>query len=185
MHMKQLIILPGNSLKNKTWGEVMLAHYGPRFDSAYMQSYEHWENDESVIDFDVELVKLRERTAPLFEEMETVVMAKSAGALLAFVAVDEGILKPAKCVFFGIPFDLAAEGIFKDDWSAVENFSVPALAFHNEKDPTADYRYTMVILAQYAPHIKLVTTYEPDHWYGNTDVYDQPVDDFFAQPLGT
>lgn len=158
----------------------MRDHYGKHFDAAYLQNYEHWESGAPIIDFDVELVKLRERNAPLFAETETVVMAKSAGALLAFVAAAEGIIKPTKCVFFGIPFDLAAEGIFKDDWSAVENFTVPALAFHNEQDPTADYRYTMAVLAQHAPHIELITTPEDDHWYGNTDLYDTYLTKFLA-----
>lgn len=179
--MKELIILPGNSAQNRTWGEVMRDHYGPRFDSVYLHTYEHWETGAPVIDFDVELVKLRERTSPLFGEGgETVVMAKSAGALLTFVAAAEGILMPHKALFFGIPFDLAAEGIFKDDWSPVASFKVPALAFHNEQDPTADYRYTMATLAQYAPHIRLVTTHEADHWYGDTDTYDAYVEEFLT-----
>lgn len=179
--MKELIILPGNSVKNRTWGEVMRDHYGPLFDSVHLQNYEHWENGAPVIDFDVELVKLRERTAPLFAEAETVVMAKSAGTLLAFVAIAEGILRPTACVFFGTPFDLAAEGLFKDDWSAVANFRTPAIAFHNELDPTADYRYTMATLAQYAPHVQLITTPEEDHWYGNTALYDT----YLGKFLGT
>lgn len=178
--MKQLIILPGNSVKNRTWGEVMLEEYGPRFDAAYLQNYEHWETGDPVIDFDVELVKLRERTQPLFPGSEMVVMAKSAGALLAFVAMAEGIIAPTKAIFFGIPFDLAAEDIFKDDWSPVTNFKAPAIAFHNLEDPTAGYRFTMAALAQYAPHIKLITTPDLDHWYGNTELYNTYVNDFLA-----
>ncbi len=177
--MKELIILPGNSVKNRTWGEVMRDHYGPMFDSVYLHTYEHWETGGPIIDFDVELVKLRERTKPLFgEQAETIVMAKSAGALLAFVAASEGVLVPNKAIFFGIPFDLAAEGIFKDDWSPVTNFKMPAIAFHNEQDPTADYRYTMAVLAQHAPHVTLITTPENDHWYGNTEVYDAHIATF-------
>ncbi len=178
--MKELIILPGNSVKNRTWGEVMRDHYGPQFDSVHLHTYEHWETGDPIIDFDVELVKLRERTSPLFQDVELTIMAKSAGSLLAFVAVAEAILKPTKCVFFGIPFDLAAEGIFKDDWSAIENFTIPAIAFHNQNDPTADYRYTMATLAQYAPHVELVTTPEEDHWYGNTALYDTYLSTFLG-----
>ena len=181
--MNHLIVLPGNSVKNRTWGEVMVDHYGPRFDSVYMQSYEHWESGAPVIDFDVELVKLRERTMPLFENPQVTVMAKSAGSLLAFVAIAEGILAPEKCVFFGIPFDLAAEDIFKDDWSAVENFTISAKAFHNRHDPTADYRFTMATLEQYAPQIELITTEGDDHWYGDTDTYDQYLADFLTKEM--
>ena len=180
--MQHLLVLPGNSIENRTWGEVMLNHYGPHFGSARMISYEHWETGAPLIDFDVELVKLRElQTAPLFDADELVVMAKSAGSLLAFAAVDEGELKPRRAIFFGIPFDLAAQDLFKDDWSAVTNFSIPALAFHNEQDPTAGYRYTAAILAEHAPHIKLITTMEKDHWYGDTATYDTHISKFIGE----
>ena len=179
--MQHLLVLPGNSIKNRTWGEVMLNHYGPRFGSARMVSYEHWETGAPLIDFDVELVKLRElQTTPLFDADELVIIAKSAGSLLAFVAHDEGVLKPSQAIFFGIPFDLAARDIFQDDWSAVANFSVPALAFHNEQDPTAGYRFTTATLAEHTPHIKLITTTEKDHWYGDTDTYDTYISEFLT-----
>ena len=179
--MQHLLVLPGNSVENRTWGEVILNHYGPRFGSARMISYEHWEIGAPLIDFDVELVKLRElQTAPLFDADELVVMAKSAGSLLAMVATDEGVIKPSQAIFFGIPFDLAARDIFKDDWSAVDNFSVPTVAFHNQHDPTADYRFTTAILAEHAPHIKLVTTTEDNHWYGAIDTYDPHITQFLG-----
>lgn len=156
----------------------MRDHYGPRFDSVHLVQYEHWGNDGPAIDFDVELVKLRERTVPLFGEVEQVVIAKSAGTLLTFVATAEGVLAPTRAIFFGIPFDLAAEGIFKDDWSAVSDFSAPVLAFHNLQDPTTDYRFTAAALAQYLPQAKLITTEGEDHWYGDTEVYDPYLKEF-------
>ncbi len=171
----QLIILPGNNVTNQTWGELVRDHYGPQFTSVHLVEYEHWAKEEPIIDFDVELVKLREREQPLFPSEQTVVMAKSAGALLAFVATSEGIVKPDACVFFGIPFAMATEDIFKDDWSPVTNFTAPSIAFHNVHDPTADYRYTMATLAEKAPHIELITTDGEDHWYGDFPEYDTEV----------
>lgn len=176
--MQHLIILPGNSKENQTWGEVMRDHYGPRFGSVHVATYEHWDMGGPIIDFNVELTKLKERPAPLFAESEVVLFAKSAGALLAFLAVAEGCVVPKTCVFFGIPFDLAAKQLFADDWSAVADFTVPAIAFHNRSDPTTDYRFTAATLAQYAPHIELITTTEMDHWYGDTDTYDSHIDTF-------
>lgn len=180
--MQHLLILPGNNVTNRTWGEVMLAHYGPQFGSARMASYEHWDTGEKTLDFDVELVKLRElQTAPLFDAAELVVMAKSAGALLAFVAAAEGVLAPTKAIFFGIPFDMAAEGIFHEDWSAVQNFIAPTLAFHNEADPTTGHSYTEATLRQYLPTAQFVTTHGTDHWYGDTDVYDPYITKFLSE----
>ena len=177
----QLIILPGNNKTNQTWGELVRDHYGPHFTSTHLVEYEHWAKDEPVIDFDVELVKLREREQPLFSSEQTVVMAKSAGALLALVANVEGIIKADACVFFGIPFAMAAEGIFQNDWSAVSDFKIPALAFHNLQDPTADYRYTAAILAEHTPHIELITTDANDHWYGDLASYDEQILPFLQE----
>ena len=177
--MQHLLILPGNSVENRTWGEVMFAHYGPQFGSARMASYEHWEDGGPIIDFDVELVKLRElQTAPLFNADDLVVMAKSAGSLLAFVAAAEGVVTPTKAIFFGIPFDMAAQGIFHADWSAVENFKVPTLIFHNEADPTTQHNFTEATVRQYLPQAEFVTTSGTDHWYGDTDTYNPYINKF-------
>jgi hypothetical protein len=176
--MQHLIILPGNSVKNRTWGEVMCDHYGLQFASVTLLEYDHWESGAPQIDFDVELQKLAERNTPLFAEDEIVIMAKSVGSLLTFVAIRDGVIAPKKCIFFGIPFDLAANDIFAEDWSPVESFKVPALAFHNVADPTADYRFTQATLAHYAPGITLITTNESDHWYGDTKTYDAPISEF-------
>lgn len=176
--MQHLVILPGNSKENQTWGEVMRDVYGPRFGSVHLQTYEHWETGGPVIDFDMERTKLRERPAPLFTESEVIVMAKSAGSLLALLAVQGGQLAPKGCVFFGMPFDMAATKLFADDWSPIADFTLPAIAFHNRADPTTDYRFTAATLAQYAPHIELITTSEEDHWYGDTDTYTPHIDTF-------
>ena len=171
----QLIIVPGNNKTNQTWGELVRDHYGPRFTSTHLVEYEHWAKDESVIDFDVELVKLREREQSLFPGEQTVVIAKSVGALLVFVANAEGVVKLDAGIFFGIPFAMAADGIFQNDWSAVSTFKVPALAFHNLQDPTADYRFTSAVLTEYTPHIELITTDADDHWYGDFTAYDKQI----------
>ena len=179
----QLIILPGNNVTNQTWGELVRDYYGPQFTSVHLVEYEHWAKEEPIIDFDVELVKLREREQSLFPGEQTVVMAKSAGALLAFVASAEGIIAPDACVFFGIPFAMAADDIFKDDWSAVSNLTVPGVAFHNRQDPTADYRYTQAVLAEHTPQIELITTAGDDHWYGDFSHYDNKIQLFLSNDM--
>jgi hypothetical protein len=169
--MRHLIILPGNSLKNKAWGELMLAEYAAQFDSAFMLEYDHWESGEANIDFRKEEEKLRALGATLPAETEIILMAKSAGSLLAFLAIHHGAITPNHCVFFGIPFDLAADNLFKDDWSPVDSFVINAIAFHNLADPTTSYEFTKSILAVHAPHITFITTNEADHWYGDTSTY--------------
>ena len=178
--MTHLIVLPGNSPKNKTWGELMLATYGARFDSSFMQTYDHWESGESTIDFEREQSKLAAQVAALALDTSLILFTKSAGSLLAFLAISKKIITPTKCVFFGIPFDLAADSLFKDGWSVVDGFTIPAVAFHNQFDPTAEYVFTRDILSVHAPHITLVTLPESDHSYHNVALYTDTLNLFLG-----
>jgi hypothetical protein len=173
--MNQLIVLPGNSIKNKAWGELMLEKYGSKFDSSWMLSYDHWDNGETNIDFECEEKKIHQYVSSLPTDAKITIFAKSAGSLLAFLAIYHHIIIPARCVFFGIPFDLAANNHFKDSWEPVKTFKVSAIAFHNVDDPTAGYEFTKNALAKYSPHTTLITTYEADHWYGDTETYNQNI----------
>ena len=176
-----MIILSGNSLKNKAWGELMLAEYGPRFDSVCKLAYDHWTSGESNINFMSEESKLAAHVATLALDTEIILFAKSAGSLLAFMAVAHGVVTPAKCIFFGIPFDLAAGNIFKDNWGAVETFSIPAIAFHNTNDPTTSYECTRDTLIEHNSAITLIETDELDHWYGDTVTYNRTIIPFLAR----
>ena len=169
--MRHILILPGNSSKNLAWEELMLSTFGGLFDSAYLHSYSHWKSGNANIDFVAEEAALKAHIRTLPAGAEVVIFAKSAGSLLAFQIIHHGVVVPAQCVFFGIPFDLAADDIFKQSWEAIDTFATPATAFHNLHDPTTSYDYTASILAAHAPHITLITTTELDHWYGDVDTY--------------
>jgi hypothetical protein len=179
--MCHLIILSGNSLKNKTWGELILAEYGPQFDSVFMLDYDHWTSGEASINFETEEGKLATHVATLPEGIEIILFAKSAGSLLAFIAIAHGVITPTKCIFFGIPFDMAAENILKDNWGDIETFSIPALAFHNTNDPTTSYAFTRDTLTEHASAITLVETGESDHWYGDILTYNRTIIPFLAR----
>lgn len=172
-HMRHLIILPGNSAKNAAWGELMRDHYAPYFDSASVHAYAHWATAGGTIDFAAEQAVLARQVAELPAGVTITIFAKSAGALLTFLAVDAGVVTPAFTTFFGIPFDLAAKQLFATTWQPVASFSLPAVAFHNVADPVASYDYTCAVLQAEAPLIPVVTTHETDHWYGDTATYDR------------
>ena len=104
--MKKLIVLPGNSPKNKQWGEGVVSHFGVLFDEVYSQDYDHWENGEEVIDFERETQKLKEVVEGEEEGVEYYIIAKSYGSVLALMAIHQNILSPKKCVFFGMPLNL-------------------------------------------------------------------------------
>lgn len=165
--------MPGNSLKNKAWGELILEHYAPQFDSSFMLEYDHWINGEQNIDFTQEAKKLKSHVDVLSPDAEIILFAKSAGSLLALQTLHDGILKPLQVVFFGMPLDLAADNLFKDSWAPLSELEVPAIAFHNVADPTTSYEFTKSMLATHNPNITLITSHETDHWYGDLQTYDQ------------
>lgn len=140
--MKKLLILPGNSPRNQAWGEAAADFFNGQFDEIYLQFYNHWETGEEVIDVPEELDKIIATVENTKEDDEWYICAKSVGSLVALIAVQEDIIRPVKCIFFGMPLDAAAEELFKDDWSALTDFSVPALVFHNDNDPVANFAFT-------------------------------------------
>lgn len=171
--MRHLIVMPGNSFKNKGWGELVLEHYAPQYDSSYMLAYDHWESGEPNINFTKEEAKLRVHVESLPPDTEIFLFAKSAGSLLALLAINNAVLNPAQAVFFGMPLDLAADNLFKDSWAPLSELTVPTIAFHNIADPTTSYEFTKSMLATHNPTIKLITTAGQDHWYSDFNTYDQ------------
>jgi hypothetical protein len=173
--MDQLIVLPGNSIKNKVWGESVIEQYGSRFDSVFVLVYDHWESGEQNIDFATEIEKLRAHVAVLQPGTNVYLFAKSVGTLLAFMTIAEKVVAPVRCIFFGIPFDLAATDLFKDAWGVVDTFYIPALAFHNVEDPTTSFSFTKEILESHVPTVTLMATNEADHWYGDFEEYNKTI----------
>lgn len=171
--MRQLIVLPGNSPQNEAWGDVAVGHTHVWFEHVHAQAYDHWETSEQWIDMERELTKLGETVAAAPTDAEFVIFAKSVGSILTFEAVHRGIIAPVRCAFFGIPFDMAAERYFAADWSAVDTFSVPSVAFHNRNDPTADHDITGKTIEQHAAGvIMFVSTDGDDHAYFDFATYE-------------
>lgn len=179
--MRTLIILPGNSPKNKEWGEGIAKAFGGLFDTVYQQSYTHWATGEETINFDHELEKLR--TVIMNEtktDVQYYIFAKSFGALLALMSVYRGFITPKQCVFFGLPFNLARDhDIFKGEWAPLTSFKIPSLAFHNDNDYVAHHAYTAEKLVS-IPSIELVTTKGDDHGYFEFKSYKERIKAFLS-----
>lgn len=170
--MRHLIVLPGNNVSNKLWGERAISRYSEYFDSLYMQEYSHWESGASM-DMTVEEEKLRAHVATLAPGTDIFVVAKSAGSILCLSATEVGFLRPVYCAFFGMPIDWAMSEVFLGNWSAIDNFSVPTTAFHNTHDPIAPYEYVRKIVNDRMKKVSLVTTEGTDHAYDDFDLYDK------------
>lgn len=179
--MNKLIIFPGNSPRNKAWGEGVAGYFGSWFDAMHVQNYDHWDTGAAFIDFDAELEKLRANVAEDGEDTRYVVFAKSIGAILALLAIQRKIIVPQRCTFFGMPLKIVEEqNTFAGDWSPLASLSAPALAFHNEHDPTAEYAFTFATLTEHNPAIEVVTTPGDTHEYMEFALYEAKLKDFLT-----
>jgi len=176
--MKKLLVLAGGSKRNESWGEACVEHFKNQFDSIHFIRYDHWSTGEPNIDFDVEIAKISATAEGAGEEGEWYIFAKSIGSILTLKAVRAGAIEPSKCVFFGMPFSVVKDSIFKHDWSLLENFKIPALAFHNDNDPTANYELAEEKLTTLAPNIVLITLSGDNHDYLDFKVYEEQITDF-------
>jgi len=179
--MKKLIILPGNSTKNKAWGDSMAAYYGKLFDEVYVQNYDHWVSGEETINFDTEAKKLREVVSVDAEKTpEYTIFAKSYGSVLALQAIHKGFITPKQCIFFGIPLNLVEEhDLFGGNWSFLSSFTtIPAIAFHNTHDPIALYDFTAAKLAELKPSIHLLAQEGDNHSYDAPASYEELIKEF-------
>lgn len=180
--MKKLIVLPGNSVKNKAWGEAVIEHFASMFDESYMQYYDHWENGQEVIDFEKEAEKLKAEVTTDATDTEYYVFAKSFGSILTMLSVYKDYIQPTKCVFFGIPLNLVEEqNIWEGSWVSLQSFAVPSIAFHNINDPVADYEFTTKVLAAERENvIKVIEKNGDTHAYTELGDYEPAIKDFLS-----
>lgn len=179
INMKKLLILPGNSPRNQAWGEAAAKFFDGQFDEIYLQFYNHWETGEALIDVPDELDKILAYTDQSEADDEWYICAKSVGSLVALIAVQEELIKPIKCIFFGMPLDTAAEELFKDDWSALTDFAVPTLVFHNDNDPVASFEFTKKEIADLGPDFIFKALSGDTHDYLDFSVYAPQIKDFW------
>lgn len=177
--MKKLLVLSGNNKKNIVWGEECSKFFENDFDKVFYLHYDHWKNGEESINIEVELQKIKKLVDETGEKGDWCIFAKSIGSVLALMAVKQKIFLPEKCVFFGMPLAIA-ESVVTDDWSYLSEFSVTTLAFHNDQDSTADYKFTKNKLAEMAPGITLVTLSDDTHNYLDFSEYADEIRKFIS-----
>jgi hypothetical protein len=89
------IFFPGNSSSNKEWIDRLALEFEEPKVVIY---YNHWSSNKNDLEFNTEL-----RTLSTLPKEEYVVIAKSAGSVLALKAIEEGVLNIKKCFFIGFP----------------------------------------------------------------------------------
>jgi len=127
----KIVLLGGNSPKNENWLKELEQELRPFSNNIYLHKYSHWGQGQEVINLDKELEQLSKE---LKNEKNYIIIAKSAGAILALKGIKEKILTPKACVFMGTAIIWAKyQGHKIEKW--LKGYSVPTLFIHNSKDP--------------------------------------------------
>ncbi|MCA9355330.1 hypothetical protein KC865_02155 [Candidatus Kaiserbacteria bacterium] len=175
--MKKLLILPGNSKLNEIWGEACARFFHKDFAYIYLMRYEHWIT-EGPINIPLEIEKIANTVKDGEADDEWYVCAKSIGSIVTLLATKEKAIEPKKCIFFGMPLDIADEEAFNDDWSPLSDFSVPMLVFHNDEDPVASNEFTKTKLEEMGQNVKFIQLSGTDHTYRDFSSYQMEIDKF-------
>ncbi len=178
--MKKLLILPGNSPRNRAWGEDCAEFFADQFSEIHLQLYDHWDDGEEVINVPAELDKIIATVEGSDSDAEWYVCAKSVGSLVALIAVHEDIIQPERCIFFGMPLDTASEELFKDNWSPLAEFVIPTLVFHNISDPVTDCSFTEAKLKELGQNITFKPVVDDTHDYQDFADYQFTIEEFLS-----
>ncbi len=130
----RIIIVPGNSPKNKKWAEEIkkFLQENKKHDVLSIE-YSHWHSGEEIIDIEKEAARLSELLSP---SEEFLIIAKSAGISVSVKAFLSGKINSKSFIFLGLPLYWAIEREI-DISSMFNDFYAPALIVQNNKDPIA------------------------------------------------
>ncbi len=164
MRAMNLLMLPGNSPRNKGWTHILSGLLLPHFSEVKIVEYESWrDNDFSrVIDLEEELVKV---SKVVRKWDQYCIIAKSVGTALCMKAVAKKVINPQKCMFVGIPLDwLATNNIPINNW--VKDYHVPTMVVQQQDDPFGSAKNVNNFLSS----IDCITSYSVIE--GNDHIYD-------------
>lgn len=171
----ELLLLSGNSLSNKPWIEKVERKLKDLFDKTTVIYYRHWEENKPVIQLELEMNRLKEVTDGV---KDLVIFAKSVGAVLTIKSVMDGLVRPVKCVFVGLPL-LWAKDRDIDVAKWVENYKIPTLFIQQDKDPYLSYDELEKFLKdRKVSNYKLSKVPGHDHDYTDLDLIRRLVKEF-------
>ena len=121
-----IIYLAGNWHGNRDWIEGVKRRFDT-FSTGQILYYGHWQSGGRMIDWEKEAKKLGELVK---DRDDYFVFAKSVGTILALKTIDQGVFKPKKAIFCGIPYHLAQRGGI---------LVIPTIFIQNEFDPACSH----------------------------------------------
>lgn len=133
----QLVLLPGNSIHNKSWIYEVENSLKPLFESTYVHEYNHWKKQDTFINMPEELQKLLIHLKKVKDEYS--IFAKSIGIIVALQGLIKENLKPASCMFVGNPSQWESRlGITRNDVNI--HMTMPILFIQQQKDPLMSFK---------------------------------------------
>jgi pimeloyl-ACP methyl ester carboxylesterase len=173
-----LIILPGNSARNRDWGLAAARAYAADFAEIHNQEYQHWQSGEPAINMEAELERLTPVVAAWSEPYR--IAAKSAGSLLAILGTARGLLAPERCLFAGLPLNWTEAR----NWSWEESllkFTPPTVIIQNDADPYAPAATIALMVEKLQrPNLSLITTPGANHDYLDFALLNSLSDNFLT-----
>lgn len=157
-----IVILGGNSPKNKLWNDEMSAVLREHFDTVSCITYDHWESNVPTIDLKAEAKKLEQLCS---SEKACIVVAKSVGTLVSIRAIRELGIQPIACIFAGVPIVWATDNdIFLTD--LLTGYKTPTLFIQQKDDPFGSFQQLKKLLAESnTEHATLKCINGNDHGY--------------------
>lgn len=161
------IIIPGGSIKNKTWAEDLAANFSPEIDSQILH-WSWWENNQVG---GLNLAVETPRFLPLVPSEPYFILAKSIGTYFIAATFPKLPHPPEKIIFCGLPL----HDISDEDKKAYQNLaSYPAdkiAVFQNEADPHGSFPEAKEFLSKINPQIPVTQTPDATHDYPFPDLF--------------
>lgn len=123
-----ILFLPGIAQKTEAWAEKLMQELAFTHCQLTIQRYDHWDSEgEGCMQLEREIDKLHGAA------QVDLVLAKSIGVVVALMAINRGVIRPAKVVLIGTPvLSCAEENV--DLQSLAGDLAIPALYIQQKDD---------------------------------------------------
>jgi hypothetical protein len=169
-----LLLLGGNSPHNKDWIEQVEKELKNLFDETKIQYYDHWIGKSISANPKKELEKAMQNVEGWSDYM---IFAKSFGTSLSFHGINNGLLKPIKCIFVGVPLGRSPD----KQREFFSGYSIPTLFIQQTKDRHMHFsELNEALKKNNAENYKLVEIEGSDHKYHDTKKLREYIEDFIS-----
>ncbi len=157
-----ILLLPGNSPRHKSWAEDFKSSLlpTPNIGSVIAQHYAHWRNGEEFADTDHELLIA---TASARELGTYAIIAKSIGTAIALEGIAQGKLQPTQLILLGIPINGTIASETYRNW--LKGVTIPTIIMQNTKDPYGSFAELQALIEPGQTNISLIETEGDTHDY--------------------